>query len=104
MTGLEIAALAIAVAGAGAGVYQGEKQAGQQRAALRRQKQAEGKARSAAASERMAQKAELKQMQKKRRPDASAIMARARQKQMAGETFLTGSQGAGTLGKTRYLG
>lgn len=74
-----------------------------QKASMKRQEQAQAVARSAAASERLAQLAEAKQMQQ-RKPDSSKIMARARGQRMASETFLTGPAGVQPLGATRYVG
>ena len=82
---------------------QGKKQERLQKQAMKRQEQAQAVARSATASERLSQGAEAREM-RKRKPNTAAIMAKARQRRMAGETFLTGSQGAGSLGQTRYLG
>lgn len=84
-------------------ISQGRRQEKMQKEALRRQEQAQAVARSAAASERLAQAAEAKRM-RQRKPDASKIMARARGQRMAGETFLTGPAGVQPLGATRYVG
>jgi len=100
---LEVTAIALGLAGIGSSVKQGRRQEKMQEASLTRQEQAQAVARSAAASERLAQVAEAKQMQQ-RKPDASKIMARARGKRMANETFLTGPAGVQPLGSTRYVG
>ena len=100
---VEYAALAIALAGTATSFQQGRRQERQAKRAEKRQEQAQAVARSAAASERMAQAAESKRM-RQRKPDASRIMAKARQSRMAGETFLTGPAGVQPLGSTRYVG
>ena len=75
---VEYAALAIALAGTATSVQQGRRQERQAKRAEKRQEQAQSVARSAAASERLAQAAESKRM-RQRKPDASKIMAKARQ-------------------------
>lgn len=100
---VEYVALAVALAGTAASAKQGRRQAKMQEASLKRQEQTQAVARSAAASERLAQLAEAKQMQQ-RKPDSSKIMARARGQRMASETFLTGPAGVQPLGATRYVG
>jgi len=100
---VEYAALAIALAGTATSFQKGRRQERQAVRAEERQEQAQSVARSAAASERMAQAAESKRMQQ-RKPDASRIMAKARQRRMADETFLTGPAGVQPLGSTRYVG
>lgn len=100
---LEVTAIALGLAGIGSSVKQGRRQEKMQEASLTRQEQAQAVARSAAASERLAQVAEAKQMQQ-RKPDASKIMARARGQRMASPTFLTGPAGVQPLGATRYVG
>jgi len=100
---VEYAALAIALAGTAVSAQKGRRQERQAVRAEERQEQAQSVARSAAASERMAQAAESKRMQQ-RKPDASRIMAKARQRRMADETFLTGPAGLQPLGSTRYVG
>ena len=100
----EIAAAAIIAAfSAQQQSVQGRRQRRVQKQAMKKQEQAQSTARSAAASERLSQVAEARDM-RQRKPNTAAIMAKARQRGMAGETFLTGSQGAGSLGQTRYLG
>tara|TARA_R100000697_G_C5347194_1_gene170762 strand:- start:54 stop:368 length:315 start_codon:yes stop_codon:yes gene_type:complete len=100
---LVYAAIASTLITGGATISQGDRQRKSQRRALRRQEQAQTQARSATASNRLAQAAEAKKMQK-RQPNTSAIMARARQRRMGGETFLSNQQGMGMLDRTRYLG
>jgi hypothetical protein len=100
---LEVTAIALGLAGIGSSVTQGRRQEKMQKASMKRQEQAQAVARSAAASERLAQAAEAKRM-RQRKPDASKIMARARGQRMAGETFLTGPAGVQPLGATRYVG
>lgn len=100
---VEYAALAIALAGTATSFQKGRRQERQAVRAEERQEQAQSVARSAAASERMAQAAESKRM-RQRKPDASRIMAKARQRRMADETFLTGPAGVQPLGSTRYVG
>ena len=101
--GLIFATLAAAALSTTSAQRQGAKQRKAQRKALASQKQAEGEARSAAASERLAQASEARQM-RKRKPNTAAIMAKARERRMSGETFLTGSQGSPVLKNTRYFG
>jgi|TARA_R100000278_G_scaffold115373_1_gene94236 hypothetical protein len=102
-----MAEIAVAAMLSAASIYSGNRQGRRQQKAAQKafeqQEQAQKQARSAASSERLAQAAESKQM-RKRKPNTSAIMARARQRRMAGETFLTGQQGMGMLDRTRYLG
>tara|TARA_R100000734_G_C3309192_1_gene99855 strand:+ start:1205 stop:1513 length:309 start_codon:yes stop_codon:yes gene_type:complete len=82
---------------------QGRKQERMQTEAMKRQEQAQAVARSATASERLRQDAEARQM-RKRKPNTAAIMSKARQRRMAGETFLSNQQGMSMLDRTRYLG
>jgi len=82
---------------------QGRKQEKLQKQAMKKQEQTQAVARSEAASKRLSQAAEAREM-RKRKPNTAAIMAKARQRRMAGETFLSGPQGQGMLDKTRYLG
>ena len=82
---------------------QGKRQERQAKRALRQQEQAQRQARSAASSERLAQAAEAKKM-RQRKPNTAAILAKARQKRMSGETFLTGPAGVSPLGQTNYVG
>ena len=96
-------AIASTLASGASSIQQGQAQKRRAKRSLEQQKQAQAQAKSAASSERLAQAAETKRMQK-RKPDASAIMARARSAQTRGETFLSGSSGTGMLGSTRYLG
>jgi hypothetical protein len=103
VTGLAIASVILAGAGMASSISQGRRQEKMQKAAMKRQEQAQAMARSAAASERQAQAAESKRM-RQRRPDASKILARARGRRMAGETFLTGAGGMDPLGSTGYVG
>jgi len=102
-----MAEIAFAAVMAGASMLstraQGKRQKRASDRAMKRQDQAQAVARSAAASERLAQAAESKRL-RKRKPDTAAILAKAQSKRMAGETFLTGSQGRGMMGNTRYLG
>jgi hypothetical protein len=100
---LEVTGLVLGLAGIGGSISQGRRQEKMQKEALRRQEQAQAVARSAAASERLAQAAEAKRM-RQRQPDASKIMSRARSRRMAGETFLTGAGGMNPLGSTSYVG
>jgi hypothetical protein len=100
---LAAVALVTALAGTATSIQQGRRQERQAKRALERQERAQSVARSASASERLAQAAESKRM-RQRKPDASKIMAQARQKRMAGETFLTGPAGLKPLGSTRYVG
>tara|TARA_R100001440_G_scaffold70663_1_gene93183 strand:+ start:448 stop:768 length:321 start_codon:yes stop_codon:yes gene_type:complete len=102
-TALAVAAFIASAAGTVSSIRQGEKQAERSRRALREQKATQAVARSAAASERLAQSSEAKRM-RKRKPNTAAIMARARQRRMSGETFLSGNQGTSMTGSTRYLG
>lgn len=101
-----MAEVAIAAILAGASMVstqqQGKRQARQAKRAFRQQEQAQRQARSAAASERLAQSVEAKRM-RKRKPNTAAIMAKAQQKRMSGETFLTGPAGVSPLGQTNYV-
>jgi Flp pilus assembly protein TadB len=100
----EIAFAAVmAAASAMSARNQGKRQKRASDRAMKRQEEAQAVARSAAASERLAQASESKRM-RQRQPNTAAILAKARSKRMAGETFLTGSQGRGMMGSTRYLG
>ena len=103
LTILAVASLVTATAGTASSIRQGKKQAERSRRALREQKATQAVARSSAASERLAQSAEAKRM-RKRKPNTAAIMARARQRRMSGETFLSGNQGTSMTGSTKYLG
>jgi hypothetical protein len=102
-----MAEVAIAAVLAGASMVsaqqQGARQARQAKRAFRQQEQAQRQARSAAASERLAQSVEAKRM-RKRQPNTAAIMAKAQQRRMSGETFLTGPAGVSPLGQTNYVG
>lgn len=98
-----VASLFIAGAGAIASNVQGNRQVRQQKKARQMQERAQAQARSAAAAERRGQAMEAA-AQRRRKPDASAILARARGQRQAGETFLSGSTGTGMLGTTRFLG
>jgi uncharacterized protein HemX len=99
---VEYVALAVALAGAASSYGQGKRQERQAKRSMQRQEQQQAVARSAAASERLAQATEAKEM-RKRKPNTAAIMAKARQKRMSGETFLTGPAGVSPLGQTNYV-
>ena len=102
--GAEIAFAAfLAAASAQQQRVQGKRQERMQKEAMKRQEQAQAVARSATASKRLAQAAETREM-RKRKPNTAAIMAKARQRRMAGETFLSNQQGMSMLDRTRYLG
>ncbi len=96
-------AFALSAASMVSATAQGRKQRKQQQAAMKQQEQAQRQARSQASSQRLAQQAESKKM-RKRKPNASAILAGARRQGMASPTFLTSPTRSGGLGTTRYLG
>ena len=102
-TALAIASISLS----GAQMYeareQGERQKESAKRALQAQKATQAVARSSAASERLAQSAEARR-RRQRKPNTAAIMARAKQRRMSGETFLSNQQGMGMLDRSRYLG